>query len=185
MTYPSAPQYQQSPQPAPLGASSPDDISLPLYGASFGQAVKRFFKQYAKFNGRASRSEYWWVALFVFLVSLVPAALFSIGIGTSIAWAAQNSVVSDLGDYQYESSPGIVAAPTAIVLFVGLFLWAAIWLALLVPGIALMWRRLHDANFPGPLFFLSFIPSVGNIIMLVFALLPSNPEGRRFDAPTV
>ena len=26
---------------APRGAASPDDLSLPLYGASFGQAVKR------------------------------------------------------------------------------------------------------------------------------------------------
>lgn len=27
----------------------------------FGRAVKLFFKNYAVFNGRASRSEYWWI----------------------------------------------------------------------------------------------------------------------------
>ncbi|AGJ77469.1 Putative ABC transporter [Cutibacterium avidum 44067] len=38
---------------------------------SFGRAVKLFFKNYAVFNGRASRSEYWWVILFSSLVGMV------------------------------------------------------------------------------------------------------------------
>lgn len=47
----------------PLGATDPRDLALPLYGATFGQAVSRFFRSYARFCGRASRSEYWWVML--------------------------------------------------------------------------------------------------------------------------
>ncbi|MBC7278447.1 MAG: DUF805 domain-containing protein [Nocardioides sp.] len=31
----------------------------------------RFFKKYASFEGRASRSEFWWVALFVWVVSII------------------------------------------------------------------------------------------------------------------
>jgi uncharacterized membrane protein YhaH (DUF805 family) len=38
---------------------------------SFVQAIRTCFKKYATFNGVASRSEYWWFALFVFLVALV------------------------------------------------------------------------------------------------------------------
>lgn len=34
-------------------------------------SVQTCFKKYAEFNGRALRSEYWWFALAVFLVSLV------------------------------------------------------------------------------------------------------------------
>ncbi len=36
---------------------------------TFGQSIKTCFSKYADFNGRASRSEFWWWALFVFLVN--------------------------------------------------------------------------------------------------------------------
>ena len=35
-------------------------LDAPLRGATFGQAFTRFFKKYAIFHGRASRSEFWW-----------------------------------------------------------------------------------------------------------------------------
>ena len=46
-------------------------VGQPLYGATFGQAIKRFFRGYVVFSGRASRSEFWWAMLFTFLISLV------------------------------------------------------------------------------------------------------------------
>lgn len=33
----------------------------------------------------------------------------------------------------------------------------------------------------GPLWFLGFIPAVGGILVIIFAALPSNPAGARFD----
>ena len=48
-------QYQPTPQ---TGAEPP--LEWPWYGIGFVAAVKRFFKKYATFNGRASRGEYWW-----------------------------------------------------------------------------------------------------------------------------
>ncbi|WP_272865475.1 DUF805 domain-containing protein [Mycobacteroides abscessus] len=53
----------------PLGAANSRDQTLPLYGATFGQAITRFFRSYARFSGRASRSEYWWVMLLQTLVA--------------------------------------------------------------------------------------------------------------------
>jgi uncharacterized membrane protein YhaH (DUF805 family) len=38
---------------------------------NFGQAISTCFSKYATFSGRASRPEFWWFALFQFLVSLV------------------------------------------------------------------------------------------------------------------
>ena len=38
----------------------------------FSQAIKKCFRQYAIFSGRASRSEYWWFALFAGLVGAIP-----------------------------------------------------------------------------------------------------------------
>ncbi|HEY0419803.1 MAG TPA: DUF805 domain-containing protein [Acetobacteraceae bacterium] len=37
----------------------------------FGQAVQTCLAKYADFNGRASRSEYWWFALFCIVVNIV------------------------------------------------------------------------------------------------------------------
>lgn len=40
---------------------------------SFVEAIKVCFRKYATFKGRASRSEYWWFALFVMLASIIGA----------------------------------------------------------------------------------------------------------------
>lgn len=53
------------------------------YQVSFGDAIKRAFSQYCCFTGRASRSEYWWFALFNFIVSAVLEAV----LGTSSNFA--------------------------------------------------------------------------------------------------
>ena len=38
----------------------------------FGSAIKSCFSKYATFNGRASRSEYWWWVLFTLIFSFIP-----------------------------------------------------------------------------------------------------------------
>ena len=72
--YGQAPQYGQDPQyaaanygqpaPAPQPGGSFFDLTAPLdmpaYGCKMGEAIVRFFKKYAVFKGRASRSEFWW-----------------------------------------------------------------------------------------------------------------------------
>ncbi len=163
------------------GASNPDDMSRPLYGASFGQAVKRFFRGYAKFSGRASRSEYWWIALFSFLVQLVPMVLLVIGI---IGVIASTAFSYDYYSSSYNAGP---AAGSIALIIIGGILAFLISLAMLIPSLAVGWRRMHDANFAGPLYLLTFasiIPYVGwlgSIAVLVLALMPSKAEGRRFD----
>mgnify|MGYP002735407681 CR=1 FL=1 len=52
-------------------------LSQPLYGASFPEAITRFFKKYAVFSGRASRSEFWYAYLFIVLVNAAIALIFS------------------------------------------------------------------------------------------------------------
>jgi uncharacterized membrane protein YhaH (DUF805 family) len=54
---------------------------------TFGESISTCFTKYAAFNGRASRSEYWWWFLFTFLVSTgtglineTLSALFSLGV---------------------------------------------------------------------------------------------------------
>jgi uncharacterized membrane protein YhaH (DUF805 family) len=83
---------------------------------------------------------------------------------------------------------GVYGAPTAegtLSLGPGYGIYvtlASVWgLAALIPGLALCWRRMHDSNRSGAFYFLALIPFVGSIIVLVFLLLPPNPEGARFD----
>ena len=47
-------------------------------------------------------------------------------------------------------------------------------LVTLIPGIAVSVRRLHDIGKSGWYFLLAFIPCVGGIILLVFALTPGD-----------
>ena len=141
-------------------------LSQPLYGASFGQAVKRFFKKYATFSGRASRSEYWWVQLFLWLV----AALFSV-------------LMSVAGVNMEAFTSGDAAALSASLNGFSILLvtLSGIWgLVLIIPTMALTWRRLHDANLAGPWWFLS-LTGVGGIVVFIMTLMPSNPAGVRFD----
>ncbi|KQO10521.1 hypothetical protein ASF06_07190 [Agreia sp. Leaf244] len=151
-----------TPQP---GYSNAVPLSQPLYGASLGDAVRRFFKKYATFTGRASRSEYWWWALVSFVVITVLQSLAFITGGPG-------GVSADGTTYE---GPGAGYLIFNIILFI-------YSLAVLVPTLALLVRRLHDGNFSGFFAFLLLIPFLGPIIIFVLALLPSKPEGARFDA---
>lgn len=138
-------------------------LSQPLYGATFGQAASRFFAKYATFSGRASRSEFWWSYLLFFIIVMPLAALAGITIGLTGEPTASGGVRI--------TAPGVIA-----LIVVGLIV-----LALLIPRISVTVRRLHDANFSGWIFLLVLIPQIGGLIVLIFNILPSNPEGARFD----
>lgn len=56
---------------------------------NFTDSVQTCFTKYADFNGRASRSEYWWFALAValgcgILSAIAPAAYFIFALGTLV-----------------------------------------------------------------------------------------------------
>lgn len=149
-----------SPRPAP-------DVPLwaPYYGAPFPEAVARYWKKYARFDGRASRSEYWWWALADAVIIAVLYAMVLLG-----------SLVGSTVDPEGSFTPGPGVAVGALLL-VG---W---WFATLIPGLALGARRLHDADLSGLLLLLLLIPSLGGIAVFVMTLLPPNPHGARFDRP--
>lgn len=53
-------------------------------------------------------------------------------------------------------------------------------LALLVPGIAVAVRRLHDTNRPGWWYLILLIPIVGIIVMVIFLVQPSDPADNQY-----
>lgn len=147
-------------------ATNPDDAPTP--GVSFTQAVRLFFKKYAQFSGRASRSEYWWVALFTTIVTLV---LYLPGV---ILAAVGGGLMTEPST----SGAGVAMLVIGIVLIGIMVLFA---LAIIVPSIAIAVRRLHDANFSG-LFYLLSLAGL-SIVVLIMNVLESNPAGQRFDRP--
>ncbi|MCM1012008.1 MULTISPECIES: DUF805 domain-containing protein [unclassified Brevibacterium] len=180
----------QAPAAGTAAAGGLGDLALPLRGARPKQALARFVKKYSVFSGRASRSEFWWVYLFVAIAMAIPYALVVIGMSIGFAWAAANPKVTELGvdpstgeAITFEQPPGIMNhAPAAILIWLGLVLLVVVFLAVIVPLLALMVRRLHDVNMPGPLLFIALVPFAGPLIVLVFMLLEAKPEGARFDA---
>ncbi|WP_394160829.1 DUF805 domain-containing protein [Galactobacter valiniphilus] len=160
------------------GATNPEDLTRPLYGATFGQAIKRFFKNYVNFNGRASRSEFWWVVLGIALLQLIPGILYTIG-AAQVAASAISSIDAD-GNLDAQALAASAGGVSALMVIGGALL-GLIGLAVILPLLGLTWRRLHDANFTGLLTLLHLVPGIGSIVVLVLCALESKPEGRRFD----
>ncbi|WP_104091594.1 DUF805 domain-containing protein [Arthrobacter sp. GMC3] len=142
---------------APLGKDGQVPLSAPLYGASPVQAIARFYKKYATFSGRASRSEYWWISL-TFVVGFIVLGLLALLLGTQPGTDQPNAFGSVLSTVM------------------GLVMFGSI-----VPAIALSVRRLHDADMSGWMYLLNFVPGVGGIVMIVLMSMSSNPQGARFD----
>ncbi|WP_203257838.1 DUF805 domain-containing protein [Hyunsoonleella ulvae] len=113
---------------------------------------------YANFQGRARRQEYWMFTLINILIIFGVALLSGLFVGND---------------------------DTA---FIPMILIGVYFLAILIPSIAVTVRRLHDTGKSGWYYLLSFIPYVGGIIMLVFTVQngdvgtnkygpdPKNPE---------
>ncbi|MFJ3956347.1 DUF805 domain-containing protein [Arthrobacter sp. NPDC090010] len=174
--------YQQQPQ-SPYGQPAYGGLYAPFVprpSVGFVDAIKLAFSNYANFKGRAGRSEYWWWFLFRAVVAGIP-----IGIGYALLFGGiiSQAAVSRTDSYGYTSSSSSDVVFTGGMVFglILIIIGAIIGLALLVPDLAIAWRRLHDAGFPGPMFFLALIPYVGGIILIVLCAMPSKPEGMKYE----
>lgn len=131
----------------------------------FMDSVRTCLHKYAVFEGRASRSEFWWFYLFVTLVSfavVVP--------GTMLVLVG--AIASGSGD------------PSPLI-WVGLaltLLGSIATLGLLLPMIAVGCRRLQDRGQSGWLLLLSFVP-FGSVVLLVFWVLEGTPGDNAYGPP--
>ena len=60
------------------------------------QSIKTCLTKFATFNGRASRSEYWWFQFFYFLVVFVAVILDAVLVGGNLEAAGALEIVSQL-----------------------------------------------------------------------------------------
>ncbi|WP_170787445.1 DUF805 domain-containing protein [Ruegeria lacuscaerulensis] len=127
----------------------------------FGESVKTCFSKYFQFSGRALRSEYWWFFLFVVLVSAALAMLDSVLFGTNPETGQGSQVLSSV--FQ---------------------------LAVIIPMLAVGWRRLHDTGRPGWYLLLPMALSITTLFVLLggvafFSVLEQgteNPDALRGPA---
>jgi uncharacterized membrane protein YhaH (DUF805 family) len=111
-----------------------------IYDVSYMDALKRGFKQYVTFSGRASRSEFW---RFMVCREIILDGLA--GFGLIVDMVLGNT--SAASDY-------------AMVLLV------ILQLIFFLPSLAITCRRLHDVGKSGLTFLLVFIPIVGIFVLL-------------------
>ena len=109
-------------------------------------AKKVVLENYANFNGRARRAEYW-------------------------SFALCSGVIS-----------GVLNMLARIPKVGGLFsvLATIFGLAILVPSLAVAWRRLHDIGKKGSWYFIGLIPVVGWILLIVWFCQDSQPGENEF-----
>ncbi len=107
-------------------------------------------KKYAQFSGRSSRSEYWYFFLYNILIN----ALFS-GLST---------LTQD------------VKTISTIIFIVSL----VITLFLLVPGLAVAVRRLHDLGKSAWMMLILLIPIIGVIWFIILMSLPSSLNDNKY-----
>ena len=93
---------------------------------NFFQSINYCLKHYSDFNGRASRSEYWWFFLFTFIVETMGPILTHIGFFGYLDAAQEREI--------YEKWE--IFAIIATIVF-------------LLPSLAVGARRLHDINRSG------------------------------------
>lgn len=143
-------------------------IDWPWYGIGFVPAVKRFFKKYATFVGRASRGEFWWAYLFTAVVDVVLYAIVIGGVVSAATASSGSGAAPRLG-------AGIYVASSLLGLFI---------LATFIPYLAVTVRRLHDTGRSGFNVFLGFIPLVGGIILLIFLVSGTATAAEQYGPPT-
>ena len=112
------------------------------------EAYKKFWKGYVDFEGRSTRSDYW----FAYLANMLTVIAFYVllAIFGGIASATESSFL-------------------AVISFIILFIFFAF-------GIAVTVRRLRDAGYNWPYIFISLIPFVGPIIFIVLLCKPTKVD---------
>lgn len=126
----------------------------------FTEAIRSGFDHYVKFDGRASRSAYWWWALFVFIVGIVANVLDGV-----------------FGLQQFREFNGQMYAAGGVISGLAT-------LALLLPNLSVTIRRLHDTDRSGWWWFIVIFPVIGWIIYLYFMIARGTPGPNRFGPPT-
>lgn len=118
-------------------------------------AYKKFWTHYADFEGKSTRSDYWWSVLYNVLITL-PFGIMAFG---SILVAIFN-VVQQATYYDYEGGfdLSIFISSLGFVFFI-IILLSIFGIATLVPNLAIIVHHLRDAGYHWAFIFLYVAPA--------------------------
>ena len=119
------------------------------------EAYKKFWKGYVDFEGRSTRSDYWFVVLANFLLIM---ALYIAAIIFAVA-----------GRNQPGSLPNIIAYIFLILIILYAF-------ATILPSLAIQVRRLRDAGYHWAYIFLHLGLGIGGTVLLILFCQPTKVE---------
>jgi len=120
--------------------------------------IKKVFRLYLVFQGRARRKEYWsWIIFSIVAYYILFSFMGSIAAGLTTAQDDTSSLASSL-------------------ILLGLVVYLLIFIP---PTIAVSVRRLHDTGRSGLWFLLNFVP-LGSLILLFFFLQRGQPGENRY-----
>lgn len=145
---------------------------------NFVESTKTVFTKYATFQGRASRSEFWWWQLFSIILKIVATIADGAMVGTAHAQDAVNSMAAPVADMAMAPEAMHVVSPAMPILSL------VVSLGLLIPSIAVSARRLHDVNKSGWWLLIAFT-IVGLIPLLIWYVKKSDEGSNRFGTAPV
>lgn len=109
-------------------------------------------KKYAQFTGRSDRKEFWYFVLLNLGLQIVASILDGIAFGGATSGA------------------GMALSPIS----------SLVSLALLIPGLAVSFRRLHDVNKTAWWLLIGLIPLIGWIILIVWYAKKGDPAENQY-----
>ena len=108
-------------------------------------------RKYVVFSGRARRKEYW----FFFLISAIVSIFLA--------------VIDEFMGWNFEIDGDDIG-----------FLSTLYYIAIILPYLGVIIRRLHDTDRSGWWFLIAFVPLVGVIVLLVFLILRGTDGDNRY-----
>ncbi len=146
-----------APQPMVVGGVNPAMMTgRPAKMMEFIDSVKSvLMNNFANFDGRASRSEYWWFVLFTLLVGI------PLGFIDGVILVVMDAPIDSL---LWSFSP-------LVTLF---------RLSIFIPQLALGVRRMHDLGKSGWWLLIAGIPCVGIILLIVWTASDGEPHDNMY-----
>lgn len=120
--------------------------------------LTRPWRHYADFAGRSRRTEY-----FLFFICWYCAMVLGVMLGIGVA-GSSSDVTSE--------TAGMTMLAVAGIIFV----------AGIVPAVAVTVRRMHDQDKSGWFILINFIPYIGGLILLVLCFLPGTDGENQYGA---
>lgn len=128
-----------------------------VIGMNFQTALKTCLSNCVSFQGRAARSEFWWLALFVWCGQLILSVVDGTALGT---------VTTYDGGFEAQTSTPILSGVFGLVM--------------LLPIISVAVRRLHDKDRTGWWCWVALVPLVGALVLLFWCLTEGTRGDNRF-----